>query len=193
MAKKKTKKKVNKWKDKNWYTIEAPETFERKEIGDTPATDKEELIGRTVETSLRDLTGKRSHNNIRVKFKVKEVEGGKGKTEIESFNLTRGYIRKNIRKGRSVINTIQDIEINGNKLHTTTYAFTVGKLHSSKEKKIRKVINEELQKQGKENDFESLIQKMIFGKTATDLFRKAKKIAPINRIEITKCEIERGK
>ncbi|MFW5902558.1 MAG: 30S ribosomal protein S3ae [archaeon] len=192
MAKKKAKRKVNKWKDKNWYTIEAPETFERKEIGDTPAESEEELVGRTIEASLRDLTGKRSHNNIRVKFKVKKVEGGKGKTEIESFNLTRGYIRKNIRKGRSVIQTIQDIKTNGNTLHTTAYAFTVGKLHSSKEKKIRKTMDEELQRQGKENDFESLIQKMIFGKTATNLFRKAKEIAPVNRIEITKCEIERG-
>ncbi len=183
---------INKWKDKNWYPVKAPEMFEKKEIGDSPAPSEEELVGRTIETSLRDITGKRSHNNIRVKFQIKEVEGGTGKAQVKRFNVTRGYIRKNIRKGRSTIKNTQKIKANGKTLKVTTYAFTVGELHSSQKKEIRKVMEQEMERQAEENDFNSLIQKMIFGKTATSLFKKAKEVAPIKRVEITKCEIERG-
>jgi len=183
---------INKWKNKNWYPVEAPEMFEKKEIGDTPALTEEDLIERTVETSLRDITGKRSHNNIRIKFQIKEVEGGTGKAQVKSFNVTRGYIRKNIRKGRSIIKNTQTIEMNSKTLKVTTYAFTVSEVHSSQKKEIRRVMEKELQKQAEENDFNPLIQKMIFGKTATSLFKKAKEIAPIKRVEITKCEVERG-
>ncbi len=192
MPKAKTAKKANKWKDKEWYKIEAPEIFEEKGIGETPAIETDELEERTIETSLRDLTGKRNHNNIKIKFKIEGIEGETIRTKIKSFKVTRDYIRKNIRKGRSVIKTIEDIEVDDKNLHVTVYAFTVGKLHSSKEKKIRKIMSEELHKQSKENNFDSLVQKMIFGKTATALFKEAKEIAPIKRIEITKCEVEEG-
>lgn len=185
-------KQVDKWKQKEWYTIEAPEMFEEKEIRETPAASKEELIGRTLTVPLRDITGKRSHNNIKITFLVNEVEGETAKAQVKSFKLSRGYISKNIRKRHSTIKTVKDLDIGGNKLHTTAYAFTVNKIHSSKQREIREKINRKLEKEAGENSLSSLLQKMIFGKTATDIFKDIKIISPIKRVEVTKCEVERG-
>lgn len=187
------KKKVKKWKNKEWYPIQAPEMFEEKKIGQTPAEDEGKLKGKTIETSLRDITGKRSHSNMRIEFQVNEVEGGTAKTQIKGFNMSRDYIRKNIRKGRSIVRTVRDLKPNDETLHTTAYAFAIGDAHSSQEKKVREILDEKLDEEAIENDFESLLQKMIFGRTATDIFKEAKKILPIKRIEITKCEVKRGR
>ncbi len=186
------KRKVDKWKQKEWYPIQAPSIFEEKNIRKTPATSEEELIGRTLTVPLEDITGKRNHRNTKITFQITGIEGGTAQTEVKKFQLTRDYIRKNIRKRRSVIKSVKDLETDKGTLRTTTYAFTVNKLHSSKERKIREIINKKLEEEKNENNFESLLQKMIFGKTSTNIFKEAKAISPIKRIDITKCEVKRG-
>ncbi len=185
-------KKVDTWKQKEWYTIKAPEMFEAKKVRKTPASSKEDLIGRTLTLPLRDVTGQRSHNNTKVTFQINDLEGETAETTVKNFNLSRSYISKNIRKGHSVIKAVKDLDMNGKTLHTTTYAFTVNKIHSSKKEKIREAINNKLEEEARKNDFNSLLQKMIFGKTATNIFKDIKIICPIKRVEVTKCEVERG-
>lgn len=46
----------DKWKMKEWYIVYAPDFFGSKEIGLTPADDPEKVIGRVIETTLKDLT-----------------------------------------------------------------------------------------------------------------------------------------
>lgn len=186
------KKKAGTWKKRDWYPIKAPEIFEEKEIRETPARSKEELIGRTLTIPLNDITGKRNHRNMNVTFKIKNVEGGKALTEVKSFELTRDYIRKNIRKRSSIIETINQFNVDNKELNVTVYAFTVNKTHSSKQKEIRRRLDEKLEEEVKNNDFDTLIQKMMFGKTATELFKNIKTVTPVKRVEITKCEVKRG-
>lgn len=184
-------KKVDKWKSKKWYSVEAPEVFEKKTITETPAESEEQLIGRTIKTSLSQITGKRSQRYIELILQINEVEGGKAKTQLKGYELSRSYLRKNIRKGRSLVKTVKDIETDEGQLRTTVYAFLVRKVHTSQKDKIREIINNKLEEEAKNNDFNDLIQKMIFGKIATEIFKKGKKISPIKRIEITKCMISR--
>ena len=58
MAKAKARRRVrDTWKEKSWYNIKTPISFEDKEIGETPARDPDLLIGRGVEVTMRELTG----------------------------------------------------------------------------------------------------------------------------------------
>ena len=52
-----SKKVKDKWKAKKWYTILANESFGKKEIGSSPASSPEEMVGRVSEASLSDITG----------------------------------------------------------------------------------------------------------------------------------------
>ena len=52
-----TKAKKGGWKQKKLYKITAPTSFDQQEIGGTMASNESSLIGRTIEMSLKDLTG----------------------------------------------------------------------------------------------------------------------------------------
>jgi len=52
---KKKSKTTDKWKKKAWYTIIAPEEFERRELGETIAEKPETLIGRLITVQQENL------------------------------------------------------------------------------------------------------------------------------------------
>ena len=62
MAKKQRRRVRDTWKEKSWYTIKTPVAFGDKEIGTTPARDPELVYGRTVEVTMRELTGDSNYN-----------------------------------------------------------------------------------------------------------------------------------
>ena len=73
-AQPKTKKKTaDKWKKKSWYTVVAPEEFERREIGETVAEKPEMIIGRIINISGRDLANQPKKQHISILFKVNDV------------------------------------------------------------------------------------------------------------------------
>ena len=45
------------WKEKVWYEILAPADFEEASLGTSPAREPEMLVGRKIETSMREITG----------------------------------------------------------------------------------------------------------------------------------------
>ncbi|HKZ47877.1 MAG TPA: 30S ribosomal protein S3ae, partial [Thermoplasmata archaeon] len=47
----------DKWKAKAWYSILAPEMFNRQVVGETPAEDPGKVTGRVAEITVQDLTG----------------------------------------------------------------------------------------------------------------------------------------
>ncbi|MFW5918008.1 MAG: 30S ribosomal protein S3ae, partial [Haloferacaceae archaeon] len=49
--------------EKRWYTVLAPEEFGREELGTTPADEPEQVLGRTIETTLGDLRNDAGENN----------------------------------------------------------------------------------------------------------------------------------
>jgi len=46
--------------EKRWYTVLAPEQFDRQELGETPADEPEKVYDRTIETTLGDLNNNAS-------------------------------------------------------------------------------------------------------------------------------------
>ena len=99
--------------EKSWYTIKTPVAFEDKEIGETPAKDADLVIGRTVEVTMRELTGDFSKQYIKLQFEVDNVSGNIANTKFTGHKTTTDYVRSMIRRGTSridapVIVTTQD-------------------------------------------------------------------------------------
>jgi ribosomal protein S3AE len=53
---------------------------------------------------------------------------------------------------------------------------------------IRKSMTDTIDRIAKENTFDTLVQKMIFGTMASEIFKEVKGIAQIKRVEISKCQ-----
>ena len=55
MVRRKTRKIKDKWKEKRWVTVLAPDAFNNVPLGDIPITDDEKAVGRVMEVTLHDI------------------------------------------------------------------------------------------------------------------------------------------
>ena len=177
--------------EKRWYTVHAPEQFDRAELGETPADEPEKVIGRTIETTLGDLNQDASENNNKLKFKITDVGSDAAYTEFIKHELTRDYLRSLVRRGAS------KIEANVTVLTTDDYrvqiqpvAFTTKKADASQEKAIRQVMIQLIQEAGDDRGFEELLDSVVEGRLSSAIYGEAKSIYPLRRVEIQKATLE---
>ena len=95
---------------KQWYTLQAPEQFDREELGETLAEESDQVLGRTIETTLGDLRNDASENNTKLTFQVTEVASDTAYTEFVRHELTRDYLRSLVRRGSSKIEAYRSEE-----------------------------------------------------------------------------------
>lgn len=190
----KKRKTADTWKKKEWYTIISPKIFKEMEIGTTPATDERKLKNRIIKVPLRDITNNMGHQFTKLFFRITEVKGKNAYTEFKGFELTKEYLRRNVRRRRSLIRIVREITTKDKKNITiTVYAFTFRKVDTSKKNSIRKMMLEFLDKNIKKMTLESVIQKSLYGEFSTDILKKIKVVAPTRRVEVYKLVILGGK
>ena len=80
-------KKKGSWKDKNRYTVLAPEIFNSQEVGTTFSSNSKSVLGRTVNLSLSNLTGDKARQPVRILLEISDVEGNKAKTKFDMGKL----------------------------------------------------------------------------------------------------------
>lgn len=190
MAKKQRRRVRDTWKEKSWYTIKTPVAFGDKEIGTTPARDPELVYGRTVEVTMRELTGDFSKQYIKLQFEVNDVNGNIANTKFTGHKTTTDYVRSMIRRGTSRIDasTIATTK-DGRKVKLQVLAVTVRRAKSSQQRYMRKVIEDLLVEAAAEKSFDDLIKSVVTGKLASEIYHNAKKIYPLKRVEIIKSKV----
>jgi len=182
----------DKWTMKRWFTLIAPEYFGMAEIGYTPADDESKVINRTVEITLAELTNDYSNQNPYKKlvFKVFKVAGENAYTKFHRFELTRDYLNSLTRRRTSKIEDIVDVTTaDGYVLRVKSVAFTVKRCQSSQKRAIRKIMNEIVRKSAEKNNFVQFLQEAVLGKIPAEIYKNAKKIYPLRRVEIRKIEV----
>jgi len=178
-------------REKQWYTVYAPEEFDRAELGETMADDPEKIIDRTVETTLGDLTEDASENNTKLKFKVNDVGGSSAYTEFVKHELTRDYLRSLVRRGASKIAAYVTVRTTDDyRVQVQPVAFTTKKADESQEKAIRRIMIDMVEDAGEERTFEELIDGVVEGRLSSAIYSDAKTIYPLRRVEIQKATLE---
>ena len=191
MAKKVKRKTTDTWKKKQWYTIVSPKEWDAKEIAETPSNDDKKLINRIIKTPLREITGNMKHQFVKVVFRITEVKGLTAHTELDGFEMVREYLKRNVRRRRSMIRTIQNVKTKDKKtIRITSYLFTARKIDTTKKDKMRNKMAEVLQNQKKET-LDSLVKKCLFGQIAIEIAKSCKEISPVKRVELAKGKVIR--
>jgi len=186
----KVQRKLDKWKNKEWYTIETPEFIGRSVIGVTPADDSEKLIGRVIETTVGDITNDFSKHNIKLRLAVDNVNGNVANTRFIGHEITTDYLRSIVKRQTSRIDA--NLEVNskdGRKLRIKPIAFTVKRARTSQIKGIRQVMEQAVVKRSSELSFEQLVEEIVTGRLAANIYRAAKVVYPLRRVEIRKTEV----
>lgn len=181
---------VDKWRNKTWFTILAPEYFGEHEIGETVSDDPEKLLNRVIETTLFDITDDFSLIHVKLNFKITHVDGTNAKTVFHGHDYTRDYIRSLVRRKSTRIDGIFNIETkDGAKLRVSCLVMTQRRCNTSQEQLTRKIMEEIVHQKAKEFNFPEFVQQVVLGKVGSEIYNTAKKVYPIRRVEIQKSKV----
>jgi small subunit ribosomal protein S3Ae len=177
--------------EKRWYTIHAPQQFDRQELGETPADEPEQVLGRNVETTLGDLKGDASENNTKLTFKINDVGSDSAYTEFIKHELTRDYLRSLVRRGASKIEAyITVLTTDDYRVQIQPVAFTTKDADASQEQAIRRTMIDIVEEAGEDRTFADLIDSVVEGRLSSAIYGEAKTIYPLRRVEIQKATLE---
>ncbi len=178
------------WKTKQWYNVIAPEMFGHTSIGETPANEPENLIGKVMDTTLGDMTDDWSKKNTKLLFKIHEVDGNEAHTRFIGHEMARDYMRSLIKRRTSKIDAnILATTLNGYKVRVKPSCFTVRRARRTQIETIRKTMHDIVTSRAKELDFAAFIQEIVLGKIASDIYKAAKDVYPLRRVEVKKTEV----
>jgi len=191
VKKKKSKLRRVSFKDKEWYTVISPKSFNFKPIGEIIGMENN-LNGRTIETLLYDFTNRYDDISLKLKFKVVQVN--KEAKQVQSMFLghayTNDYVRSLIGRGSSKIQTIINLTTKDNYVYRITIiCTTISRARSSQQIVIRKIMREILKEFSKTLNHEKFITGMIHKEFTNQIVRVAKTIYPLSNCSIIKCKL----
>jgi small subunit ribosomal protein S3Ae len=191
LARKKVQRKLDGWKSKEWFNIEAPVYLNRAIVGNTMAGDPSLLLGRNVETTVGELTNDMTKNNTKVILRINNVVGDIATTDLVGHELTTDYVRSIVKRQTSRIDANMEVKTrDGYVIRVKPTCFTIKRARSSQIKAIREVMIEIVKKRAYESDFETFMQEAILGRLSAAIYRQAKFIYPLRRVEIRKTHVE---
>ena len=182
----------DKWRAKNWYQILAPTLFDSVPVSETLSDKPNNLIGRITEVSLQDITNDFRKAHIKLFFKIDKIQDGNAHTQFNGHTLTSDYLRRMIRRRKSRVDGVYDIETrDGAYLRVKPFAITEKRIQNSQKKLIRNVMKETITKEGKTKTLNEFLRDTLEGKTGSAIYKNCKKFYPVKRVEIYKTELKR--
>jgi small subunit ribosomal protein S3Ae len=183
----------DKWRSKHWFVVRAPSLFNHAEIGETMASEPEQIIGRTLETTLQEITGGADVGkaHIKLKFQIERISGEKtAESRFIGHELTTDYVRRLARRKRSKIDTslmvttkdgvqiiVKPVAVGEQRLQT--------RLQAELRLRLRSLLTEEAQKKtGAE-----FVREMLGGELGKVLAHGLKSLYPLKKIEIRRSVV----
>ena len=191
VRKKKPKIKKVSFKDKHWYEVFSPRSFDNKSIGEIIGLENT-LIGRTIETSLFDFTNNFRDINLKVKFRIVSVnhEAKTCQSILHGHEFSSDFVRSLIGRGTSKIQTIINLTTKDNYVfRVTIVCTTIKRARSSQQILIRKIMREILKEFAKSLNHEKFVRGMIYGEFQHQIRRIAKTIYPLSSSTVVKSKL----
>jgi small subunit ribosomal protein S3Ae len=177
-------------KAKQWYKVIGPEMFGRTPVGETISNDPNRIVGRVIETTLGELTNNFSKQNTKLKFRVDRVAGDSAYTKFVGHEMTTDYIRSLVKRRTSRIDSIVDVTtVDGYQVRVKPSCFTVKRARANQVKTIRELSKQVVLAKAVGLDLNQLVQEVVMGKLSLDIYKEAKTIYPLRRVEVRKTQI----
>ena len=177
--------------EKRWYTVFAPEAFNRAELGETPANEPDQVLDRTIETTLGDLTDDAGANNVKLTFRIGDVGSDAAYTEFIKHELTRDYLDSLVRRGASKVEAyLTVLTSDDHRVRVQPVAFTTQKADDSQERAIRQRMVELVEEAARERTFEEFVDSVTQGRLSSAIYGEARTIYPLRRVEVAKLVLD---
>jgi small subunit ribosomal protein S3Ae len=183
----------DKWREKKWITVNAPDSFNNVPIAYVPITDDENAPGRVLEVTLYDiLKGDPSQHQYKMYFQLDKVQGEKASTIFKRFEYSKEFLRSLVRRGSSKINFIIDAKTkDGYIFRIKVIALTHRQLNTSRKHALRLIARDVINKTVPEMTIDQFVQATCYGKINSDIMAATKKVIRIRHVGLEKVKLIR--
>ncbi len=194
MVVRKARKIKDKWKEKKWVSVSAPDSFNNVHIADIPITDEEKAKGRVIEVTLFDiLKGDPSQYQYKLYFQIDKVVGEKATTIFKRYEYAKEFLRSLIRRGSSKINFVIDTKTkDGYIFRIKVLALSHRELNSSRKHALRLVARKIIEKTVPNMTIDEFVQASCYNKINSDIMAAAKKIIHLRHVGLEKVKLVRS-
>ena len=187
MVRRKTRKIKDKWKEKKWVTVLAPDAFNNIPIAYIPVTSDETAKGRVLEVTLFEiLKGDPSQHQYKLFFQVDKVNQEKATTIFKRYEYAKEFLRSLIRRGSSRINFILDAETkDGYIFRIKMLALSHRELNTSRKHALRLIAKDVIEKTVRNMTLDQFVQASCYGKINSDIMAAAKKVIHLRHVAVS--------
>ena len=189
----KTRKIKDKWKEKRWVTVFAPESFNNIPIAYVPITSDKTAVGRVVEVTLFDiLKGDPSQHQYKLFFQINKVTAEKATTIFKRYEYSKEFLRSLIRRGSSRINFVIDTKTNdGYVFRIKILTLSHRELNTSRKHALRLEAKKQIEKIVPQMTIDEFVQAACYGKINSDIMAATKKIIRVRHVGLEKVRLIR--
>lgn len=183
----------DKWREKKWVTVSAPDSFNNVPIAYVPITDDENAIGRVLEVTLYDiLKGDPSQHQYKIYFQINKVEGEKATTIFKRYEYSKEFLRSLVRRGSSKINFIIDIKTkDGYLFRIKILALTHRQLNTSRKHALRLIARDVINNTIPQMTIDQFVQAACYSKINSDIMAAFKKVIRVRHVGLEKVKLIR--
>ena len=194
MVVRKTRKIKDKWKEKKWVSVSAPDSFNNVHIADIPITDEEKAKGRVIEVTLFDiLKGDPSQYQYKLYFQIDKVVGEKATTIFKRYEYAKEFLRSLVRRGSSKISFIIDTKTkDGYVFRIKVIALSHRELNSSRKHALRLIAKKIIEKSVPNMTIDEFVQASCYNKINSDIMAATKKIIHLRHVGLEKVKLVRS-
>ena len=192
MARRKSKIK-DKWREKKWVTVLAPDSFNNVPVAYIPITSDEKAIGRVIEVTLFDiLKGDTSQYQYKIYFQINKIENNNATTIFKRYEYAKEFLRSLVRRGSSKINFILTTKTkDGNIFRIKVIALSNKQLNTSRKHALRVIAKDVMEKTINQMTIEQFVQTACYGKISSDIMAAAKKVIHMRHVGLEKVKLVR--
>lgn len=179
---------------KQWYEIVTPKMFGEKVIGETPAADPRQLVGRTIEASLMEISKDFQRFYVKLVLQITDVSGQRAHTKFLGHDTMYERIYRMVQRHTRRVDVIQVVTTkDGVKIKVKSIFILARRVNTSIKKDARALAREIIDAAAKESTMEDFIGMVIKGDLQQKIREDCSKIYPVGNVEVRKTEILQGK
>ena len=189
----KTRKIKDKWKEKRWVTVFAPESFNNIPIAYVPITSDKTAVGRVVEVTLFDiLKGDPSQHQYKLFFQINKVTEEKATTVFKRYEYAKEFLRSLIRRGSSRVNFVIDAKTkDGYVFRIKILTLSHRELNTSRKRALRLEAKKQIERIVPQMTIDEFVQAACYGKISSDIMAATKKIIRVRHVGLEKVRLLR--
>ena len=183
----------DKWREKKWVTVNAPDSFNNVPIAYVPITDDENAVGRVLEVTLYDiLKGDPSQHQYKIYFQINKVDGEKATTIFKRYEYSKEFLRSLVRRGSSKINFVIDIKTkDGYVFRIKILALTHRQLNTSRKHALRLIARDVINNTIPQMTIDQFVQATCYSKINSDIMAAFKKVIRVRHVGLEKVKLIR--